>query len=59
MFLGVAIYLGVLAGFLGVLFLFLSFWIKSRQEERLMDKHFSKEYKKYKKTTKALIPFIY
>jgi len=59
MFLGVAVYLGAIVSFLGILFLFASFWIKSRQEERLMEKHFPKEYGKYKKTTKALIPFVY
>jgi len=59
MYLGVAIYLGMLAGFLGVLFISYSFWIKSRQEEKLMIRHFPKEYAAYKKTTKALIPFIY
>ena len=59
MFLGAAVYLGMFAGFIGLLFLFLSFWIKSRQEERLMAKHFPKEYGNYKRTTKALIPFFY
>ncbi|MGD0729051.1 MAG: isoprenylcysteine carboxylmethyltransferase family protein [Candidatus Micrarchaeaceae archaeon] len=59
MFLGAAIYLGMLAAFFGLLFFFLSFWIKLKQEEKLMLKHFTKEYVKYKKKTKALIPFIY
>ena len=59
MFLGAAICLGALAGVLGVLFIFLSFLLKSRQEERLLTKHFQKEYANYKRTTKALIPFIY
>jgi protein-S-isoprenylcysteine O-methyltransferase Ste14 len=59
MFLGAAIYLGVIAGFLALFFIFLSFSIKLRDEEVLMTKHFPKEYTKYKKTTKALIPFIY
>jgi protein-S-isoprenylcysteine O-methyltransferase Ste14 len=59
MFLGAAIYLGPLVGFIGVLSLFMSFWIKSRQEEMLMTKHFKSEYTNYKKRTKALIPFIY
>jgi protein-S-isoprenylcysteine O-methyltransferase Ste14 len=59
MFLGAAIYLGVLAGFLGFVSFFIGFWIKSREEERMMAKHFPKEYAKYKKNTKALIPFVY
>jgi len=59
MFLGAAIYIGPLVGFIGVLSLFMSFWIKSRQEERLMTKHFKSKYANYRKRTKALIPFIY
>jgi protein-S-isoprenylcysteine O-methyltransferase Ste14 len=59
MFLGAAIYLGVLAGLLAIFFVFLSFSIKLRDEEALMTKHFPKEYTKYRKTTKALIPFVY
>jgi protein-S-isoprenylcysteine O-methyltransferase Ste14 len=59
MCLGTAIYFGVLIGFIAMIFFFLSFWIKSKQEEALMIKHFPKEYKNYKKNTKAIIPFIY
>ena len=59
LFLGIAIYVRTFACFLAILLIFLSFLIKSRQEEKLMLKHFPKEYSNYKKTTKALIPFIY
>jgi protein-S-isoprenylcysteine O-methyltransferase Ste14 len=59
MFLGAAIYLGVLAGFLAVLSMFASFLIKSRQEEKMMAKHFPREYARYKRRTKAIIPFVY
>lgn len=59
MFLGAAIYLGVLAAFFGLLSFFLSFWIKFRQEERLMVKHSPKEYGNYMKIIKALILLIY
>jgi protein-S-isoprenylcysteine O-methyltransferase Ste14 len=59
MFLGAAVYLGSVAGFLAVLLFFLSFLIKSGQEERLMVRHFPKEYARYRRTTKALIPFVY
>lgn len=43
------VYLGMLA--------FLIF--KLKKEEELLMKHFPKEYPKYKKKTKALIPYIY
>jgi protein-S-isoprenylcysteine O-methyltransferase Ste14 len=59
MFLGFAIYTGVLAGFIGVLLIAYSFWIKLRQEERLMARHFPKEYAAYRKRTKTLVPFVY
>jgi protein-S-isoprenylcysteine O-methyltransferase Ste14 len=35
------------------------FWFKARQEEKLLTKHFPKEYPAYKNKTKALIPFVW
>src|ERR1700722_17132852 len=36
-------------GFVGVLFWFAGFWIKLRQEEQLLTRHFPSEYPAYKK----------
>ena len=36
----------------------LSFWIKARQEEKLMTKHFPEAYPKYRARVKALIPLV-
>jgi protein-S-isoprenylcysteine O-methyltransferase Ste14 len=35
-----------------------AFWIKLRQEERLMLRHFPDDYPAYQKQAKALVPFI-
>ena len=37
---------------------FASFWIKLRQEETLMMRHFPDEYPAYQARVKALIPFL-
>lgn len=37
---------------------FIGFWIKLKQEERLMLRHFPDEYTAYQKQAKALVPFI-
>jgi protein-S-isoprenylcysteine O-methyltransferase Ste14 len=58
MFLGTAITIGNLGGFLGFPVLFISCWIKLKQEETLMIKHFKERYIDYKKRVKALIPFV-
>jgi protein-S-isoprenylcysteine O-methyltransferase Ste14 len=44
----------------GIGFLLIGFtiWLKLKQEEALLAKHFSEKYLEYKKRTKALIPFI-
>lgn len=59
MALGAMIYLGILGGFVGIIFLFVGILFKLGMEEELMTKHFPKEYPKYKKNVKRLIPFIY
>jgi hypothetical protein len=48
-----------LACWLGFLLLFLGFWIKLRQEERLMTLHFPAEYPGYKKRVRALVPYLF
>ena len=59
MFLGTAIALGTLGGFIGWPLVFISVWIKLKQEEKLMMSHFPTDYPAYKYRVKALIPFIF
>lgn len=59
MFLGTALAVGTWAGLLGVPILFLSFWIKYRQEEALMIEHFGDQYLAYMKRVSAIIPFMF
>lgn len=53
----------LLIGTMNVLLVFLAmlgfFWFKARQEEKVLTKHFPKEYPVYKNDTKALIPFVW
>jgi protein-S-isoprenylcysteine O-methyltransferase Ste14 len=56
-FLGTALTLGELRGFLAVPILFAAFLIKSRQEEARMRATFP-DYDRYAKRTPALIPFL-
>ena len=58
-FLGVAVIVGQLRGLLGVAVLFLSFWLKSRVEERFMQEQFGAEYRTYQHQVKGLIPYIF
>ena len=44
MFMGTALAMGTMGGLVGLLFFFLSFLIKYRQEEALMTKHFGDRY---------------
>jgi protein-S-isoprenylcysteine O-methyltransferase Ste14 len=57
-FFGTALAAGRIGGLIGLVILFIGLWIKLKQEERLMIKHFGKKYIDYKKRTKALIPYI-
>jgi len=59
MFLGTAIAVGTSSSLLGVPILFLSFWIKYRQEEAFMIAHFGDQYRDYMKRVKAIIPFVF
>ncbi|PWT85623.1 MAG: isoprenylcysteine carboxylmethyltransferase family protein [Acidobacteria bacterium] len=58
MFLGTAVTLGHIAAFIAVLLVFVSFWIKLNQEERLMLTQFPNEYRDYQRRVKSLIPFL-
>ena len=58
MFLGTAVARGRIDGFLAVVFCLLSFWIKLKQEEKLMLQHFPDSYPDYKQRVKALVPFV-
>ncbi len=59
MFLGTAVAIGRLGGFIGFAVCFVGFWIKLRQEETLMIKRFKGNYLSYKKRVKALIPYLF
>jgi protein-S-isoprenylcysteine O-methyltransferase Ste14 len=47
-----------LAGMIGVVLVFVSFWIKSSYEEALMLQQFPEKYVGYRQRVKRLIPFI-
>ena len=36
-----------------------SFWVKLRQEEALMMRHFPAAYEAYRRRVKALVPFLF
>jgi protein-S-isoprenylcysteine O-methyltransferase Ste14 len=56
MFIGTALVVGQLHAWLGVL---ISFWVKLRQEEVLMSRHFPSAYETYRRRVKALVPFLF
>ena len=58
MYFATAIGVGPLAGFVGTLLIFLSFWIKLRDEEQLMLQQFPERYAAYRQRAKRIIPFI-
>jgi protein-S-isoprenylcysteine O-methyltransferase Ste14 len=58
MFFATALAQGHLAGFVGTLLMFASFWIKLRDEEKLMLLQFPEQYADYRRRAKRLIPFI-
>jgi protein-S-isoprenylcysteine O-methyltransferase Ste14 len=59
MFVATVIVLGHFAGIIAMPFVFVSFWIKLRHEEKLMLKQFSNEYAAYQQRVKRLIPFVF
>lgn len=58
MFFATALVQGHLAGFLGVLLTFASFWIKLGLEENLMVQQFPERYAAYRRRSKCIIPFV-
>jgi len=58
MCLGSAIEIGRLRCLLGLLAVGIGFWIKLKQEERLMMRHFPDDYPAYRQQVKALVPFV-
>ncbi len=58
MFFATALAQSHLAGFVGVLLMFGSFWIKLEREERLMLRQFPERYAAYQQRVKRIIPFV-
>ncbi|HLX95691.1 MAG TPA: isoprenylcysteine carboxylmethyltransferase family protein [Verrucomicrobiae bacterium] len=58
MALGTALNAGQLRCWLSIVVVGIGFWIKLKQEERLMLRHFPGQYPAYKKQVKALVPFV-
>jgi len=58
MCLGTAIEIGTLRGWLALPLMAATFWIKLKQEERLLLRHFPDKYPAYQKQVKALVPFV-
>ena len=58
MFFATALAQGHLSGFVGTLLMFASFWIKLRDEEKLMLHQFPERYADYRRRAKRIIPFV-
>src|SRR6478736_8052287 len=58
MFFATALAQGHLSGFLGTLLMFASFWIKLRDEEKLMLQQFPERYADYRLRAKRIIRFV-
>ena len=58
MFLATAIVLGHVGGIIGLVLVFISFWIKLSDEERVMLKQFPDQYAAYQRRVKRIIPFV-
>jgi protein-S-isoprenylcysteine O-methyltransferase Ste14 len=58
MFLATAIVLGHVGGIIGLVLVFVSFWIKLSDEERVMLKQFPDQYAAYQHRVKRIIPFV-
>ncbi|SON54635.1 putative protein-S-isoprenylcysteine methyltransferase [Hartmannibacter diazotrophicus] len=57
-FVGTALSLGAVRGFVALAIVLITFWRKLQVEERWMTQHFGSAYETYKARTKALIPGI-
>jgi protein-S-isoprenylcysteine O-methyltransferase Ste14 len=58
MFLATVIVLGHAGGIAGLVLVFISFWIKLSDEERVMLKQFPDQYAAYQQRVKRIIPFV-
>ncbi len=58
MSLGAAIEIGRLHRWLALPLMMAALWIKLKQEEALMLRHFPDEYPAYQKQVNALVPFV-
>jgi protein-S-isoprenylcysteine O-methyltransferase Ste14 len=58
MFLGTAIVWARASAFAGLAVVFFALWVKSRQEEAMMLKHFPDQYPPYKARVKGIVPFV-
>lgn len=56
--LGTALDIGMLRCWLAVPLMAAAFWIKLKQEERLLLQHFPDQYPAYQEQVKALVPFV-
>jgi len=56
--LGTAFEIGRLRCFVGLVVVGIGFWIKLKQEEKLLLRHFPDDYPAYQKRVKALVPFV-
>jgi protein-S-isoprenylcysteine O-methyltransferase Ste14 len=59
MFVASALASGRVDGFIGFALCVASFWVKLRQEEALMARHFPEQYAAYRASVKALVPFLF
>ena len=59
LFLGIAVYVSSLYGFLTLLGLIPVFLVRIKMEERLLTEEFGDKHRTYKKNTRKLFPFIF
>jgi protein-S-isoprenylcysteine O-methyltransferase Ste14 len=57
--LGTAIVYGEVGCFIAVVLAFLSWWLKARIEEEFMTQQFGEDYRRYQRSVKQLIPFVF
>ncbi|SPE60693.1 Isoprenylcysteine carboxyl methyltransferase (fragment) [Verrucomicrobia bacterium] len=58
MALGTALDFGQFRCWLALPLMTTAFWVKLKQEEKLLLRHFPREYPLYKRQVKALVPFV-
>jgi protein-S-isoprenylcysteine O-methyltransferase Ste14 len=58
-FLGMAIAISQLRGFIVLVLIFLAFWIKLRMEEKWMRSQFGETYAAYVRQTAAVVPYLF